>query len=54
MRIEEEWRDAETDDGDPEVDQVRDEDCESDVEQKCQGPHSEVNRRAGESRTGVS
>jgi len=32
MRVEEEGRDAETDDGDPEVDQVRDPYCERDVE----------------------
>lgn len=50
MGVEEEGRDAETDDGDPEVDDVGNPDAHGDVEQQHQRPHTEVDRRSSETR----
>lgn len=54
VRVEQERRDTETDDGDPEVDQVRDKDRQRDVQQEDQRSEAEVDRRTGESRACLS
>lgn len=48
MRVEEEWSDTKTDDGDPEVDQMGDPDAHGDIQQKDERPHTEVDRGARE------
>lgn len=50
MRVEQEWRYAETGDGDPEVDDVRDEHAQGDVQQERKRSHPEVDGGSGESR----
>lgn len=45
MGVEEEWRDAEREDREPEVDEVRDPDRKRDVEQQEKIPHAHVDAR---------
>lgn len=53
MRIEEERRDTETDNGDPKVDQVRNPNAHSDVEQQDERSQTEINRWSSKSRAVV-
>ena len=50
MRIEHEWRDAEGEDGEPEVDQVWDPDGHRRVQQEQQVTHAHVDTRRRETR----
>jgi len=50
MGIEQEWSDTKTKDGDPEVDNVRDEYRHGDVKQEDQSSNTKVDRGASESR----
>ena len=50
MRVEDEGGDAECEDGDPEVDEMRDPDGQGDVQEHEQRPHAEVNAGPGEPR----
>lgn len=52
MRVEQEWSDAKTGDGDPEVDDVWDPHAQGDVQQEREGSHTEVDGWAGESGAG--
>ena len=54
MRVEQEWGDTKTKDGNPEVDDVRDEYRHSDVKQEHQSSDTKIDRGAGESRAGIS
>lgn len=48
MRVEEEGSDTKADDGNPEIDNVRNPDAHGDVKQQHQCPHAEVDRRTSE------
>jgi hypothetical protein len=50
VRVEDEWRDTQTEDSHPEVNDVGDEDGHGNVKQQYQRSHTEVNRGTGESR----
>lgn len=49
VRVEKERSNTETDDSNPEVDKMRNPDCEGDKEKEDKGTHTEVDRRSSES-----
>jgi hypothetical protein len=54
MRVEEEWSDTKTENGNPEVDDVGDKDRHGDVEQEDQSSNTKIDGRASESRADIS